>query len=93
MNYVVVYIKMIGGKGAKYGFVGVKNGGKQISTFHIKTAKYVNTMILKTEAKGKKIENYILTYNKDFSSVNDFPNKRVVFRNTKRTKHNTRIRL
>ena len=43
MNYVVVYIKMIGGKGkTKYGFVGVKNDGKQISTFHIKTAKFLS---------------------------------------------------
>ncbi len=34
------YVKLIGGEGsAKYAFVGVKNGGKDISTFHIKTVK------------------------------------------------------
>ena len=41
--------------------------------------KYVNAMILKAEAKGKKIENYLLTYNKDFSSVNNFPTTRELF--------------
>lgn len=33
------YVKLIGGPGsAKYAFVGLKNGGDNISTFHIKTA-------------------------------------------------------
>jgi hypothetical protein len=41
--------------------------------------KYVNAMILKAEAKGKKIENYLLTYNKDFSNVNEFPTTRELF--------------
>lgn len=34
------YAKLLGGPGsAKYAFVGMKDGGKAISTFHIKTAK------------------------------------------------------
>lgn len=34
------YIRLIGGPGsAKFAFVGVKNGGSNISTFHIKTAR------------------------------------------------------
>lgn len=41
--------------------------------------KYVSAMILKAEAKGEKIENYLSTYNKDFSSVNDFPTTRKLF--------------
>ncbi len=40
---------------------------------------YVSAMILKAEAKGKKIENYLATYNKDFSSVNNFPTTRKLF--------------
>ncbi len=37
---------------------------------------YVNAMIVKTEAKGKKIEDYLFTHNADFTSVNKFPTTR-----------------
>jgi RHS repeat-associated protein len=37
------YIRLIGGSGsAKFAFVGMKNGGRNISTFHIKTAKEIS---------------------------------------------------
>ena len=33
-------------------------------------------MILKTEAKGKKIENILLKHNTDFKNVNNYPETR-----------------
>lgn len=36
------YVKLVGGKGsAKFAFTGMKNGGTNISTFHIKSAKEI----------------------------------------------------
>ena len=37
---------------------------------------YVNAMILRTEAKGKKIENILLKNNTDFKDVNSYPETR-----------------
>lgn len=37
---------------------------------------YVNAMILKTEAKGKKIENILLRHNTDFKDANNIPETR-----------------
>lgn len=34
---------------------------------------YVNAMISKTEAKGKKMENFLLRKNTDFKDVNNYP--------------------
>lgn len=39
---------------------------------------YVNAMILKTEAKGKKIENILYGHNKDFTAVNQYPETRKI---------------
>jgi hypothetical protein len=40
---------------------------------------YVNAMILKTEAKGKKIKDILFTYNKDFTSVLKYEETRKIF--------------
>lgn len=37
---------------------------------------YVNAMILKTEAKGKKMENILFRHNTDFKDVNNYPETR-----------------
>lgn len=42
---------------------------------------YVNAMILKTEAKGKKIENILYGKNTDFSNVNKYPETRKILLN------------
>ena len=41
---------------------------------------YVNAMILKTEAKGKKIENILFGYNTDFRSVRKYPKTHTIFK-------------
>lgn len=41
---------------------------------------YVNAMILKTEAKGKKIENILDGYNKDFRDVRKYPKTHAIFK-------------
>ena len=41
---------------------------------------YVNAMILKTEAKGKQIENILFGYNTDFRSVRKYPKTHAIFK-------------
>lgn len=41
---------------------------------------YVNAMILKTEAKGKKIENILDGFNTDFSDVRKYPKTHAIFK-------------
>ena len=41
---------------------------------------YVNAMILKTEAKGKQIENILFSYNTDFRSVRKYPKTHAIFK-------------
>lgn len=41
---------------------------------------YVNAMILKTEAKGKKIENILDRYNTDFRDVRKYPKTHTIFK-------------
>lgn len=45
---------------------------------------YVNAMILKTEAKGKKIEDILYVHNTDFRDVKKYPETLAIFKEVER---------